>query len=198
MEATQVLTPGQAQRRERVVQAALKLGAEGGYDAVQMREVGAEAGVALGTIYRYFSSKDHLLAAALVSWVEDLERRVTQRPPVGDTTAERVANIVRRAHRGMERQPKLAEAVVTAMVSPDPATAGAQARVGEVMARLLARAMSPGLDGEMVTKVTRVLTHVWFSSLIVWINGRGDLRGVVRDMETACHLMLDPYDGARR
>jgi AcrR family transcriptional regulator len=63
------LTAAQAARRERVLQTALDLGRRGGYDAVQMRDVAAEAEVALGTIYRYFSSKDHLLAAALVAWV---------------------------------------------------------------------------------------------------------------------------------
>ena len=60
------LTKSQAARRERVIRAAMELGAEGGYDAVQMRDVAQRAGVALGTIYRYFSSKDHLLAAAMV------------------------------------------------------------------------------------------------------------------------------------
>ena len=78
--ATEQLTKSQAARRQRVVAAALELGSEGGYDAVQMRDVAARANVALGTIYRYFSSKDHLLAAALVEWVKDLERRATISP----------------------------------------------------------------------------------------------------------------------
>ena len=54
---TETLTRSQAARRDRVLRAALELGREGGYDAVQMREVATEAGVALGTIYRYFSSR---------------------------------------------------------------------------------------------------------------------------------------------
>jgi AcrR family transcriptional regulator len=37
-----------------------------------MRDVAACANVALGTIYRYFVGKDHLLAAALVEWARDL------------------------------------------------------------------------------------------------------------------------------
>ena len=84
------LTQSQAARRQRVLVAALELGADGGYEAVQMRDVAASAEVALGTIYRYFPSKDALLAAAMVEWMEDLERRVSQRAPRGDTTAERV------------------------------------------------------------------------------------------------------------
>jgi len=70
-----------------VLLAALELGADGGYEAVQMRDVAASAEVALGTIYRYFPSKDALLAAAMLEWMEDLERRVTQRAPRGDTTS---------------------------------------------------------------------------------------------------------------
>ena len=83
------LTASQAARRDRVIRAALALGKAGGYEAVQMRAVATEAGVALGTIYRYFSSKDHLLAAAQVLWVKELEQRVTKRPPSGNTTSER-------------------------------------------------------------------------------------------------------------
>ena len=44
----------------------------------------------LGTIYRYFSSKDHLLVAAMLEWMLELERTVTQRPPSGDSPADRV------------------------------------------------------------------------------------------------------------
>ena len=98
---TSTLTKSQAARRERVLRAALELGSTGGYDAVQMRDVATSAGVALGTIYRYFSSKDHLLAAAMVEWTHDLERRVGQRPPKSDTTTERVSDVLRRATRAM-------------------------------------------------------------------------------------------------
>lgn len=37
-----------------------------------IRDVAAHANVALGSIYRYFVGKDHLLAAALVQWAHDL------------------------------------------------------------------------------------------------------------------------------
>src|SRR5215203_2904508 len=107
MSTAEALTKSQAARRQRVLLAALELGADGGYDAVQMRDVAATAEVALGTIYRYFPSKDALLAAAMLEWMEDLERRVMQRAPRGDTTSDRVYDVLRRAVATMERQPKL-------------------------------------------------------------------------------------------
>ena len=58
------MTTSQRERRDRVIDAAMQLAAEGGYDAVQMRDVATKADVALGTVYRYFGSKDPLLAAS--------------------------------------------------------------------------------------------------------------------------------------
>src|ERR1700688_752004 len=84
------LTRAQEARRQRVSDAAMELGLEGGYEAVQMRHVAAHAHVAMGTDYRYFSSKDHLLAAALVFWVEQLDARLAQVRPRGAVASERV------------------------------------------------------------------------------------------------------------
>ena len=44
-----------------VVDASLKLFAEGGYEAVSMRKLAAEVGVAPMSLYRYFPSKAHLM-----------------------------------------------------------------------------------------------------------------------------------------
>jgi len=59
------LPRGQQERRDRIVRAAISLLQHGGeYDEIQMRDVALEAGVTLGTVYRYFTSKEHLYAAA--------------------------------------------------------------------------------------------------------------------------------------
>ena len=49
--------------KERIVQAALELFREHGYDATTMRMVADKAGVSLGNAYYYFESKDLLLQA---------------------------------------------------------------------------------------------------------------------------------------
>ena len=55
----------QRDRRKRILDATITLAAQGGFDAVQMRGVAEQADVALGTLYRYFPSKIHLLVSAL-------------------------------------------------------------------------------------------------------------------------------------
>jgi TetR/AcrR family transcriptional regulator, cholesterol catabolism regulator len=55
----------QRDRHRRILDATLALASKGGYEAVQMRTVAERADVALGTLYRYFPSKIHLLVSAL-------------------------------------------------------------------------------------------------------------------------------------
>lgn len=63
-----------ALRRERIVSAVLQLAAEGGYDAVQLREVSALSGVALRTIYKYYGSREAMISIAMKQWQKKLVR----------------------------------------------------------------------------------------------------------------------------
>src|SRR5277367_6383667 len=130
---TRPLTRAQQARRQRVIDAAMALGLEGGYEAVQMRDVAARADVAMGTVYRYFTSKDHLLAATLVHWVEQLDVQLARQPPRGPTAAERVLDVLGGAMRAMSRQPRLVGAVFTSMSSPDPAAVLCQQQITVLM-----------------------------------------------------------------
>ena len=61
----------QAERRTRIIDAVLKLATEGGYDAVQLREISRLADVSLRTIYKYCGSRDNLLLQALIKWRDE-------------------------------------------------------------------------------------------------------------------------------
>src|SRR5260370_7119613 len=65
----------QRERRNRILDATLALASKGGYDAVQMRAVAERADVAVGTLYRYFPSKVHLLVSALSREFEQIQSK---------------------------------------------------------------------------------------------------------------------------
>jgi len=186
---TEALTVSQAARRERVIAAAMELGAEGGYDAVQMRDVATTAGVALGTIYRYFSSKDHLLAASMVDWSKELEARVTDQPPAEGSAADRVVAVIRGVTSGMEQQPKLAAAVVNAVTASDPAVVECQREMTTTIMRVLAAPIAD-LPDEERDGIVRVLAHVWNSTNLGWVNGWLTVGQVGDDLEQAARLLL--------
>ena len=52
-------------RKDRILDVAIRLAEEGGFDNVRQRDVAAQAGVALGTLYNNFKGKEDLLSAAL-------------------------------------------------------------------------------------------------------------------------------------
>ena len=183
------LTRAQEARRQRVIDAAMELGLEGGYDAVQMRDVAARAHVAMGTVYRYFSSKDHLLAAALVFWVEQLDARLAQVPARGAVASERVLDVLERALRAMGRQPQLVAAVFASLASPDVAAIECQQQMGAVMDGIIIRAIGEPQPPDHAER-TRIIGHVWYSSLVGWVNGWSDMDRVRDELAVAVHLLL--------
>jgi AcrR family transcriptional regulator len=179
-----------AARRRRLLDAAVDLAREGGYDAVQMRDVAARAEVALGTLYRHFSSKDQLLLATMADQAGTLRDRLALRPPRGDAPGDRVADVLRRATRALTRDPRTTAAMVTALSSPEPGAASAKAEVYGVLRTIISGAIDgddvPDLEG-----VLRVLGYVWLATLSAWVGGMIDADGMAADLATAAHLLLD-------
>jgi AcrR family transcriptional regulator len=108
-----------AARHDAILAAARDLAAEGGMAAVQIAPVAARAGVAAGTVYRYFPSKTDLVAA-LVAALSELELTTLEgaaNAAPGPLSALAAA-ITTFAARSLERR-RLAFALITEPVEPD-------------------------------------------------------------------------------
>lgn len=60
------------QKRQDIARAAMKVFSEHGFGAASMNLVAGAAGVGKGTLYEYFKSKDEMIAAAILIWIEDI------------------------------------------------------------------------------------------------------------------------------
>src|SRR5262249_39896491 len=113
------LPRGQQARRAGIVRAAITLLEQGEYDAIQMRDVPEEAGGALATIYRYFTSKEHLVAAALLEWASDYPVRGRAAISEAPDDEARLRALMRRAIRAFERYPQMLRAEIVVESSSD-------------------------------------------------------------------------------
>lgn len=183
----------QRDRRRRILDATITLASKGGFDAVQMRAVAEEADVALGTLYRYFPSKIHLLVSALGREFEQTQAALARRPLEGDTPAERVVNLLAVNTRAMQRDPHLTEALTRAFMFADSSVVSEIEVVGMSLTSMLTRAMK-GEDAAEPTDddraIARVIGDVWMANLVAWVTGRASAADVARSMDVAVRLIL--------
>lgn len=190
-----LLTERQEARRRRILAATTRLATRGGFDAVQMREVAESSNVALGTLYRYFPSKIHLLVATMQDQLQQLHETLRKRPLTDEDPAARVAQTLMRAFRAMQREPHLADAMVRALTFADRSVSSEVDTVSRLTTAIILDAMGPaGAAGPPTPErlsAVRVIEHTWHSALITWLSGRASIAQVKIDIETVCRL-IDP------
>jgi AcrR family transcriptional regulator len=180
----------QRERRRRILDAATALAAKGGFDQVQMRTVAERADVALGTLYRYFPSKIHLLVSALAREFERTQDKLDRLPIPGDTPYDRILVVLGRITRTMQREPQLTEAMTRAFMFADPSAAAEVNTVARLMEQMFTRAMHDGEPSEEEKATARVIGDVWLSNLIAWVTRRASANDVVNHLELAARLLL--------
>lgn len=184
----------QRERRKRILDATISLASRGGFDAVQMRAVAEQADVALGTLYRYFPSKIHLLVSALGREFERTHAAMDGKVIPGDTPPDRVMWVLRRTTKILQKDPNLTEALTRAFMFADATVSTEIHHVGMMLTELLTNAIGTrGEDdgpSEHEVAVARVIGDVWLSALVGWVTGRSSASDVEKSMDVAVRLLL--------
>ncbi|CUU57944.1 DNA-binding transcriptional regulator, AcrR family [Parafrankia irregularis] len=190
-------------RRERILTVAVGLAAGGGYEAVQMRTVAEKAGVALGTLYRYFPSKELLLSAALIRRLRGAGADLRSAPRIGDDPATRVIVVMNLLIDGLDRNPRLVGAFIQAMTS---SAAGVAIDEAEAAMRTVIGAAIYGPDhvaDERDKVATEIIGKAFLTDLHFWQVGRrsvDELRAAVAatvQVVLAGQYAYRPVEGAR-
>lgn len=186
------LAASQVKRLRRIVDAASKLAEEGGFEAVRLRDVAEASGVALGTLYRYFRSKEDILVFLLSEEMEALERVLAERPPRGDSPRERVMGVFGVATRGLTGRPHFARALLRAVSAGEPETTVKVASFHLRAGKLVLDALAGGEPAdEHLEHAAVVLQQVWFASLVGWTGGLHDAKAVLAQVDEAAELLLE-------
>jgi TetR/AcrR family transcriptional regulator, cholesterol catabolism regulator len=185
------LTHAQQARRDRIVEAGLTLLAERDYDKIQVKDVAEEANVALGTLYHYFSSKEHLFAEVLVRWAGTLRTNISRNPLRGPTDTQRLTQVINRSVRAFQRQPSLARLVATLETSADPFATEILARLAQTTNDIYLEAIQD-VDRDTAQRIVGVVDAVLASRLRSWVAGRISITAVSDDLADAIAFLLDP------
>jgi AcrR family transcriptional regulator len=178
-------------RRQSIIDAAVTLMFDADLDTIQVRDVAEASGVALGTVYRYFSSKDHLFACALLSWASGFSDQ-SKLTPNADLSA-RVSAIYRTAVRAFEKQPRVYGVMVEVQHSKDGHAAAAFGEFAEQQSERFEAA----LEGSDVAPSDRrvvvdVMGAVLNENLRRWHRGLQDIRSVYSAIDQASELICGP------
>ena len=184
------------ERAQRIVDTAIELAAADGFAAVRLRDVAASAGVALGTLYKRFASKEEILVAALEQESEKLLARLGKRQPEGTDPNERVGNLFDSMTRGLTRKPNLARALIRSIASGDPHVASKVISfhamiTGLTVATIRGEAASEwrGEASEAQRTAAMILQHVWFASLVGWAGGQPDVQATIEQDRAAAKML---------
>jgi AcrR family transcriptional regulator len=181
------------ERAKRIVETAIELAEKGGYEAVRLRDIATHAGVALGTVYKRFRSKEDILVTALEHEVHAVEGLIDELRVEGKTAADRAVGFFSLATRHLCSRPNLAKAIIKAMASGDPVSAHKVAGFQAGVAAMLTRVVGDDDSGQSIDKRTSfLLQQVWFSVLVGWMGGLHDVDTALEQMRYASKVILAP------
>ncbi|WP_269857224.1 TetR/AcrR family transcriptional regulator [Streptomyces sp. RPT161] len=144
-----------AATRQKIADAALRLFLERGYDAVGIRDVAAEADVAVTTLFSHFASKE----ALVFEQDEDFEQRLTQ-AVTGRAPHEPLIPALRREMQALVRHCAADSAApIWRMVDESPALREYEESMRLRHAQSLATAIAADLDLSHTTTACRTIAR---------------------------------------
>lgn len=185
----------QAARRVRILRAASELGAREGLASVQMHDVAKEAGVAIGTLYRYFPSKPYLFLSVLEWHIEQFLGGRDGGSPAeeGIDPATEVAETLLALSGKLLASPLLASAVAlssfTEYASAVPTRFDiVEAALGQRLLHLLAGSG----DAETARSRVRLLVYSWWGLFVALLTEEITTEQAEADLRLAARLIAAP------
>lgn len=150
-----------------IIDAAVRVFARSGYYNSRVSDIAHEAGIASGTIYLYFKTKDDILVTLfrekMSEWVKYVEREIA----VETDPLAKVRRLVTLHFTVLERNPALAEVVQVELRQGHKFFRGAPARQVSAYFRLIGSVLEEGIARGQVRKdlPVRVATRMLFGAM---------------------------------
>lgn len=166
------------ERAQRIVDAAIELAEQGGFQNVRLRDVAELSGVAFGTLYARFSSKEDILIAALEQEISRFCELMADVPIPGDEPQERLQHFFNALTQVLLHRDGFAKAVLRSVSSGVPGVSDKVISYQETMNRLIVSAIK-GIPVNTVEQtennadiffMARMMQSIWYAELIGWMS----------------------------
>jgi len=185
------------EKRSRILETAIELAEKGGFENVRLRDLAAQADVALGTLYKRFPSKESILIAALELEAEKLEKKLSKKPIEGDNPIERVLTFFDLASRTLFRKPNLGRAVLRALTSGDESLTENVASFHQRITQMIVAAMRGSLITSIVPEPSNeevilafIMQQQWFAALVGWMGGLINRPMVIEQLRITLSIVM--------
>lgn len=185
------------ERAQKIVDAAMELAEEGGFEGVRLRELAAKSGVAFGTLYSRFDSKEDILIAALEQETNKFRTLMAENPIEAGDPRERCEPFFRVLSRTLLDRQGFATAVLRA-VSSGAGVAEKIIRYQDTMNEIIVRAVwgSEVFEDESyeqrdeIVFAARMMQNIWFAELISWMSDAATEEEVVAHTVRCAKLFI--------
>jgi TetR/AcrR family fatty acid metabolism transcriptional regulator len=183
-------------KRKRILDAAVRVFAKKGFYATRVSEVAKAAGVADGTIYLYFKSKDELLVSLFEDRVERLLAFLKTELPSTEGAAEKLRRIIELQLGLLEGERDLAEVITVILRQSTKLMREYAAPKFTAYLDVIARVVADGqASGELRDEVSpHLAARAIFGALdgitMTWALGKADRGGLVRAAGQLAELVL--------
>lgn len=189
------MTPKARRTRGRILEAALGLFADRGYEATTMRDVAREAGASLGLAYRYFASKEEFALALYTRLAEESEEWARDRL-AGGTVAERFeAAMLAKLDQVSSHRGPLA-ALLTRALDPNSSTSALGEGTAEVREKMggvfleVVRSASDAPRERQARELATVLYGVHLAIILYWFHDKTQDARATRELVGSVGEML--------
>ena len=186
------LSRTQTIRRQRIIDVALSMLDTCSADQLQMRDISQAADLALATVYRYFPSKELLLARVFEQWCEGYWTRLA-RAADGRANIDRLADLTSRSVEAYLSHPNMLMMISELQLSKDPVVTALMEDIRARAERFFLAALE-GLDPIDASGIVDVVFVVMGAKLTAWARGAIAMGEVHRAMQTTIRLLLEYQD----
>ncbi|MEM9491791.1 MAG: TetR/AcrR family transcriptional regulator, partial [Myxococcota bacterium] len=188
-------------KRERILDAAEKIFAENGFYNARVAQIARAAGVADGTIYLYFKSKDDLLISLFESRMERVNQNLYRAANTAERPADKLLAVIRTHLEMVRTSPREAEVLTIELrQSSKFMKEYSNPRFGEflkVIAQIIADGQKAGEFDRSIPAphAARMIFGIIDEMALAWLLGKSDSFDLVRAADWVGALVMNGLRG---